>query len=364
MGYSIGRWEGDVLVVESNGYIDRSWLDFGGHPHTEELRITERYVRRDIGRIDVQVTMVDPKVYAKPITFSIPMALQANTEMLEGFCENHHKSRERMVSTRAAQVVQVPAATLSRYVGTYDTDDNGDKHVVAITQEGTSLWFDYDGVGKELADRADAGAFFVVRHHRGILAGRRRCHEHRDPLRREHGARRAAQVMPRRRLNALPDLVRALPARQLIHLWLAIFGTFSSIGFVLDILTGGRQPAALLALNVIVSGLLAVGYAKVAMPTAGYTFFLTFISITATRYLRAQAEIAIASDIHRVLVPAVEKRIGDFECLGCSVASGDVGGDFVDLVELDKGWLGERAADARQGRRLRLPRCSTTSTPS
>ncbi len=150
MGYSIGRWEGDVLVVESNGYTDRSWLDFGGHPHTEELRITERYIRRDIGRIDVQVTMVDPKVYAKPITFSIPMALQADTEMLEGFCENHHKSRERMVSTRAAQVVQVPAATLSRYVGTYDTDDNGDKHVVAITQEGTSLWFDYDSVGKEL----------------------------------------------------------------------------------------------------------------------------------------------------------------------------------------------------------------------
>jgi hypothetical protein len=150
MGYSIGRWEGDALVVESNGYTDRSWLDFGGHPHTEELRITERYIRRDIGRIDVQVTMVDPKVYAKPITFSIPMALQTDTEMLEGFCENHHKSRERMLSTLAAQVVQVPAATLSRYVGTYDTDDNGDKHVVAITQEGTALWFDYDGVGKEL----------------------------------------------------------------------------------------------------------------------------------------------------------------------------------------------------------------------
>ncbi len=57
--------------------------------------------------------------------------------------------------------------------------------------------------------------------------------------------------MPRRRFNALRDLVRALPARQLIHLWLAIFSTFSSIGLVLDILTGGRQPAALLALNVI-----------------------------------------------------------------------------------------------------------------
>jgi hypothetical protein len=150
LGYSVGRWEGDALVVESNGYTDRSWLDFGGHPHTEELRITERYTRPNIGRIDVQVTMVDPKVYAKAITFSMPMALQADTEMLEGFCENHHKSRERMMSTKAAVVVQVPAATLSRYVGTYDTEDSGIKHFVHVTLQGTDLWFDYDGKGKEL----------------------------------------------------------------------------------------------------------------------------------------------------------------------------------------------------------------------
>ena len=150
MGYSVGHWEGDVLVVESNGYNDRSWLDFGGHPHTEELRITERYTRKNVGSIDVQVTMVDAKVYAKPIALTMPIALQADTELLEGFCENHHKSRERMALTRAAEVVQVPAATLARYVGTYDTDDDGKKHFVTVTQEGVDLWFDYDGKGKEL----------------------------------------------------------------------------------------------------------------------------------------------------------------------------------------------------------------------
>ena len=84
--------------------------------------------------------------------------------------------------------------------------------------------------------------------------------------------------MPRRRFNALPDLVRALPARQLIHLWLAIFSTFSSIGFVLDILTGGRQPATILALNVIVSGLLAVGYAKVAMPARRWGYVAMIVA--------------------------------------------------------------------------------------
>ena len=150
MGYSVGRWDGDALIVESNGFTDRSWLDFGGHPHTEALRITERYTRRDVGRMDVQVTMVDPTIYTKPITFAMPIALQADTEMLEGFCENHHKSRERMTSTKAADVAPVSAVTLSRYVGTYDTDWDGRKHFVHVTQEGTNLWFDYDGKGKEL----------------------------------------------------------------------------------------------------------------------------------------------------------------------------------------------------------------------
>jgi hypothetical protein len=105
MGYSIGHWEGDVLVVESNGYTDRSWLDFGGHPHTDNLRITERYTRRTVGRIDAQVTMLDPTLYARSITLTMPIALQADTELLEGFCENHHKSRERMTSTQAAEIV-------------------------------------------------------------------------------------------------------------------------------------------------------------------------------------------------------------------------------------------------------------------
>lgn len=190
----------------------------------------------------------------------------------------------------------------------------------------------------------------------------------------------------RRRLNSLPELVRILPRKQLIYLWVAIFSTFAMIGFVLDILTRGRQPAMLLALNVICSGLFALGYAKVSMPmrkwgyiamaaahmayvfvvprlfalqttaapgrltfdavgiivtvATGYTAFLRFISVTATRYMRAQAEIDLAREIHRVLVPPCERRIGDFEFLGWSHASGDVGGDLVDIVEQDGGWLG------------------------
>jgi len=76
----------------------------------------------------------------------------------------------------------------------------------------------------------------------------------------------SVKTSSRRRLSSLPELVRILPPQQLIYLWLAIFCTFAMIGFVLDILTRGRAPATLLALNVICSGLFAVGYAKVSMP--------------------------------------------------------------------------------------------------
>ena len=148
MGYSVGRWDGDTLVVESNGYTDRSWLDFDGHPHTEALRIIERYTRRDFGHIDNQVTMVDPKAYLKPIMFTMPMELQTDTEMLESVCENNAKSLERISRTKAEPVVAVPPATLSRYAGVYDVV--GDRtYVVTVTQSGSTLWFDYEGKGKE-----------------------------------------------------------------------------------------------------------------------------------------------------------------------------------------------------------------------
>ena len=60
MGYSVGHWDGDTLVVESNGFNDRTWLDTGGHPHSEALRMTERYRRRNLGNLNLEVTFTDP----------------------------------------------------------------------------------------------------------------------------------------------------------------------------------------------------------------------------------------------------------------------------------------------------------------
>ena len=97
LGYAVGRWEGDAFVVESNGYDDRSWLAQtpvqrygtgrpGGYPHSDEMRIEERYKRLNYGSLQVTLTINDPKVYTAPWTTTGTMALFPNTELAEGFC--------------------------------------------------------------------------------------------------------------------------------------------------------------------------------------------------------------------------------------------------------------------------------------
>ena len=95
-GYTIGRWEGDTLVAETIGFNDKSWLDNSGHPHSDALRVTERFHRPDFGHLDIQVTFDDPKAYTKPWTVTLPFDLYADAEIIESICENE-KDREHMV---------------------------------------------------------------------------------------------------------------------------------------------------------------------------------------------------------------------------------------------------------------------------
>jgi hypothetical protein len=92
MGYSVGRWEGDVFVVETAGFNDRTPFDLLGHPHSEELRVTERFRRRDFGHLDVETTFDDPKMYTKPFTIKVPHDLLADADIFESFCENEKDS--------------------------------------------------------------------------------------------------------------------------------------------------------------------------------------------------------------------------------------------------------------------------------
>jgi hypothetical protein len=87
-GYSVGKWEGDVFVVQSNGFDDRTWLDADGHPHTDEMRLEERFHRTDHNTIELSMTLTDPKAYAKPWVsdkFTFKLA-DGKTEMREDVC--------------------------------------------------------------------------------------------------------------------------------------------------------------------------------------------------------------------------------------------------------------------------------------
>jgi hypothetical protein len=88
MGYSVGRWEKDWLVVDVTGFQDRGWLDASGHPFSDAMRLTERFHRRDFGHMDVEVTIDDPKTYSKPFSFKFTKLLLPDTDLLESYCEN------------------------------------------------------------------------------------------------------------------------------------------------------------------------------------------------------------------------------------------------------------------------------------
>ena len=88
-GYSVGKWEGDTLVVETNSLNDKGWLDMNGHPQTETTHITERYRRRNFGHIDLELTIDDPKAYTRPWTVALSgLDLLPDEDLIEAICEN------------------------------------------------------------------------------------------------------------------------------------------------------------------------------------------------------------------------------------------------------------------------------------
>jgi hypothetical protein len=94
MGYSVGRWEGETFVVDTGGFNDETWLDLGGHPHTERLRVTERFRRRDVGTLDYEVTIDDPGAYTRPWTVSLGLRLLPDSDLLEFNCNENNRWSE------------------------------------------------------------------------------------------------------------------------------------------------------------------------------------------------------------------------------------------------------------------------------
>jgi hypothetical protein len=125
LGYSVGHWEGDTLVVNTIGFNDKGWLDVGGNPQTESLRLTERFRRPDFGHLQLEVTFEDPKTFTKPFTLNMTKTYVADTEIFEDVCENERDS------THLTSGVKVPPEVLAKYVGTYQLP--GRQAVVAIS---------------------------------------------------------------------------------------------------------------------------------------------------------------------------------------------------------------------------------------
>jgi hypothetical protein len=96
-GYSVGRWEGDTLVVESTGFLDNAWIDENGSPITNEAHLTERIRRPNYGTLEIEVTVNDPKTYTKPWTVTANQRLMADDELIEFICAENNTSVPHLV---------------------------------------------------------------------------------------------------------------------------------------------------------------------------------------------------------------------------------------------------------------------------
>lgn len=98
IGYSVGHWEGDTLVVQTNGYNDRGWLNGPGpYPRTEALRVIERYRRPDFGHLELEMTVDDPKAYTRPWVMTVKKQLLADTEIIEYVCAENERDAPHLV---------------------------------------------------------------------------------------------------------------------------------------------------------------------------------------------------------------------------------------------------------------------------
>jgi carboxypeptidase family protein len=97
-GDSVGRWEGDTLIVDRVNFMDEVWLDQESHPHTDKLHVIERYRRPDLGHLEAEITVEDPGVLARPWTFKRVSELAPKEEIREFICDENNSDLPHLVS--------------------------------------------------------------------------------------------------------------------------------------------------------------------------------------------------------------------------------------------------------------------------
>ncbi len=96
-GHSIGKYEGDTLVVDTVGYNDKFWFDFAGNPHTEQLHTIERLTRKDLGTLEIQTQIIDPGAYSKPFTVTFTASLRPKEDLMEYICQEGQQDAKHLV---------------------------------------------------------------------------------------------------------------------------------------------------------------------------------------------------------------------------------------------------------------------------
>lgn len=147
MGYSVGHWDRDTLVVETFGFNETTWLDYGGHPHSEGLKMTERITRTDFGHLSVDVRIDDSMYYRRAWTVPASAELAADTGMIEYVCNENQKDLQHIVG-KASDVNKVAVAVtpdiLATYVGTYAFNPTNTMKI-HVTLTGGTLSMDVGG---------------------------------------------------------------------------------------------------------------------------------------------------------------------------------------------------------------------------
>jgi len=134
-GYSVGKWDGDTLVVETTGLRDGGWLDIWGSPLTDQAKITERFRRTNFGTLVVDVTIDDPKAYTKPFTVRFTQSLMLDTELIEFICnENEQSSQHLLGRDNAPKAFTLSNTVFDRYVGRYRGAGGA---IITVTRDGS-----------------------------------------------------------------------------------------------------------------------------------------------------------------------------------------------------------------------------------
>ncbi|HEY7334463.1 MAG TPA: hypothetical protein VH639_06240 [Bryobacteraceae bacterium] len=151
MGYSVGHWEGDTLVVTTAGYNDRTWLG-RGYPNTESLRTVERFHRGDFGHLEIAETFDDPGAYTRPWTVKVTGNLMPDSDLLEYVCNENNKDLPHLIGKASdLKGVEVAPEILAKYAGVYaGTLPSGLVVRFEIFPSGSELWASLNGGAKRL----------------------------------------------------------------------------------------------------------------------------------------------------------------------------------------------------------------------